>query len=277
MNADELLRTQRALRRRLLDDPHAIRWKPVRDLAAEMLLHLDDPQACWHMATRWVQVKLDADRVTGGRNTGARTFYSPDFESVRASRPLPSLLGTRVSLSDPLLVKVMQSDRTVVFTDIQEERHFVQDAPDNVLQLPSIPIKLAVSVRDEKRPVAVVCVHWLDQRARVSPEHCVRLTELGNTVLGPIVAAADRLSAIDLPLAQPAFVGGWLEARLTPAELRLARLAATGMSYKEIARQLNRSFSTVDHHLRSIREKLGVSSAPKLVTLLSAELRSRRH
>jgi len=277
VNADELLRTQRALRRRLLDDPHAIRWKAVRDLAAEMLLHLDDPQWCWQMAMRWLQVELDADRVTGGRNEGLRAFYSPDFESIRPSRPLPSIVGTRVSLADPMFVKVLRSDRTVVFTDIQEERHFLPGAPGTVLHLPSIPFKLAVSVRDQGRPVAVVCVHWLDRHARVSPEHCARLTELGRSVLGPILLAADRLSTVELPEAGLVTGIGRLESLLTPAELRLAHLAATGMTYKEIARQLNRSFSTVDHHLRSIREKLGVSSAPKLATLLSAELRARRH
>ena len=41
------------------------------------------------------------------------------------------------------------------------------------------------------------------------------------------------------------------------------------MSYKEIARHLNRSFSTVDHQLRSVRTKLGVRSTSRLVRLLS--------
>ena len=43
-----------------------------------------------------------------------------------------------------------------------------------------------------------------------------------------------------------------------------------GLSYKEIARRLNRSFSTVDHQLRSVREKLGVRSAGQLVRVLAA-------
>jgi DNA-binding CsgD family transcriptional regulator len=61
----------------------------------------------------------------------------------------------------------------------------------------------------------------------------------------------------------------WLS-ELTPAERRVALLAATGMSYKEIARQLQRSFSTVDHQLRSVRTKLGVASTGRLVRMLSA-------
>jgi len=50
----------------------------------------------------------------------------------------------------------------------------------------------------------------------------------------------------------------------------VVRLAVNGLSYKEIARQLNRSFSTVDHQLRSARSKLGVSSTARLVNLMSS-------
>ena len=57
--------------------------------------------------------------------------------------------------------------------------------------------------------------------------------------------------------------------QLTPAERRVAELAATGMSYKEIARRLDRSFSTIDHQLRSVRRKLGARSAGRLVRKLA--------
>jgi len=281
VNAEELLQIQRALRKLLLEDRSTIKWKPARDLAAEMLLYLDDPDACWGVATRWLQVGFDADRVTGGRSDDLRRFYSPDFEAIRPSRGLPSIVGTRISISDPMVIKVFASDRTVVFRDVEEQKLFRPPAQETLLQLPSISIKLAVPVRDRGRRVAIVCAHWLDRSARVSPAVCMHLTELGATVLGPILAAADRLAEDEcrgdgLAASVDPYAGS-LEALLTPAELRLARLAATGMTYKEIARHLNRSFSTVDHHLRSIREKLGVSSAPKLVTQLSLRLRSQRH
>ena len=58
-------------------------------------------------------------------------------------------------------------------------------------------------------------------------------------------------------------------AGLTSAELKIARMVARGMSYKEIARELNRSFSTVDHQLRSVRDKLGAPSTARLVRMLA--------
>jgi len=56
---------------------------------------------------------------------------------------------------------------------------------------------------------------------------------------------------------------------LTAAELKVAQLVVNGLSYKEVARQLKRSLSTVDHQLRSIREKTGAASTAALIHLLS--------
>ncbi|MBF3226145.1 helix-turn-helix domain-containing protein, partial [Pseudomonas aeruginosa] len=53
------------------------------------------------------------------------------------------------------------------------------------------------------------------------------------------------------------------------SEIEVARLVAKGLSYKEIARIRRRSFSTIDHQLRSIRQKTGASSTSALVSLLA--------
>ena len=45
---------------------------------------------------------------------------------------------------------------------------------------------------------------------------------------------------------------------LTAAERAVVRLAALGMSYKEIAAELHKSPNTVDNQLRKIRKRLGV-------------------
>lgn len=45
MNDDDILQVQRALRSRLFEGDSAMRWRPGRELAAQLLLYLDDPQA----------------------------------------------------------------------------------------------------------------------------------------------------------------------------------------------------------------------------------------
>ena len=53
-------------------------------------------------------------------------------------------------------------------------------------------------------------------------------------------------------------------ARLTPQELQVAQLVATGASTKKVAAQLYLSPRTVDSHLRQIFTKMGISSRAEI-------------
>jgi len=55
---------------------------------------------------------------------------------------------------------------------------------------------------------------------------------------------------------------------LTPREVEIAVLLTDGLSYREIAEQLNISFHTVNSHVNAIRSKTGLSSVRRLPALL---------
>ena len=55
--------------------------------------------------------------------------------------------------------------------------------------------------------------------------------------------------------------------RLTPQESQIARLVAAGTTNREVAGELYLSTRTVDHHLRNVFAKLGISSRSELVRL----------
>ncbi|QJY49796.1 ATP-binding protein [Pseudonocardia broussonetiae] len=57
---------------------------------------------------------------------------------------------------------------------------------------------------------------------------------------------------------------------LTPRELRVARLAASGMSNPEVAAELIVSLNTVEFHLRNVYAKLGIRSRARLADRLDA-------
>jgi DNA-binding NarL/FixJ family response regulator len=89
--------------------------------------------------------------------------------------------------------------------------------------------------------------------------------------MAPTLFEAKRLSMPRLRSLEDAW-GATVAERLralSAAEMRVCKLVSHGMSYKEIAFSIDRSFSTVDHHLRSIREKLQVRSTIQLVKMLS--------
>jgi DNA-binding NarL/FixJ family response regulator len=93
-------------------------------------------------------------------------------------------------------------------------------------------------------------------------------------LLSEAVQLAESIEALwlrDLAHAELAVAGGRRRRRgepeqLTPQEQRVAELARTGMSNKEIAQLLWVSVSTVETHLQQVYAKLGVRSRRQLMT-----------
>ncbi|MEV0390832.1 helix-turn-helix transcriptional regulator, partial [Nonomuraea sp. NPDC050643] len=82
----------------------------------------------------------------------------------------------------------------------------------------------------------------------------------------PYVDRCEReLSACGLPRAEG---GASPLLRLTPQEQAVARLVATGMTNRQVARELVLSVKTIEYHLGNAYAKLGVSSRVALTTKL---------
>ncbi|MCZ4516627.1 helix-turn-helix transcriptional regulator, partial [Streptomyces sp. ActVer] len=83
--------------------------------------------------------------------------------------------------------------------------------------------------------------------------------ELAACGLGPAGSAAER---------EPRTRGAAL---LTPQELAVARLVASGLTNRQVARELVISVKTVEYHLGRIFPKLGVDSRTRLTAMLAAD------
>lgn len=293
MNDDDILQVQRVLRRRLFEGDSAIRWRPGRELAAQLLLYVDDPQACWRITTEWLRDVLDADRVDGGFGgfvgaAGKPRDYVVMAEAQRPSMTLPSVLGLRFNAANPGIRAVWSDVGAAAIADVAQERSFTDELRGALLSL-GTAAKLAVPVRDGARPIGLICADWHREAPRWNTDVCNELGGLAQGALGPLLAAAAQLALERRERDLPALNRGDDSSHvvphtgdsgqvahelavLTPAELKVARLVATGLSYKEVARRLDRSLSTVDHQLRSIRDKLGVRSTARLVHLLNGRL-----
>lgn len=293
MSAD-ILHVQRTLRTRLFEGPHAIRWRAGRELVAQMLLYLDDAPACWRMATEWLREQLDADRVDGGFGgfvglEGGVQDYVVVAEVQRASLPLPRVQGLRFNAASPCIRKVWGAPGICALPEVSQDRGFTEDERVTLLAL-GTAAKLALPIRDGILPVGLMCADWHHEVPRWNDEVCRRVAELTLQALGPVLgaAAAHHREAgmpsgravvpweppqllLRAPAMQAAPAAGVLSC-LTAAELKVAQLVVNGLSYKEVARQLKRSLSTVDHQLRSIRDKLGVRSTARLVHVLTEHL-----
>lgn len=107
-----------------------------------------------------------------------------------------------------------------------------------------------------------------EARAQLASAH-EALEDLG--AAGWSRRAAKELAAVGAALAdRPARLAGTLY-QLTPQELQVAQLAATGLSNRDIAAQMFLSSRTVGYHLYKAYPKLGVASRTELARLFNAE------
>ena len=259
MNAEHLVAAQRELRTRLLDRGH-VTWQPARDLAARLLLHLEDPQFCWQFAAQWLRDSLDADRVDGGFAGPEHHVYRPQAEARRATREVPSMLGASIDGTDRGLRFVWSAGHAVVFCDVEQDQRLGAGLREGLLAS-GMRNTIATALVHQGAPLGLLCADWMERRVDDSDCRWERFNEVACVVLSPILGAARRLGS------EPALLQ-----QLTPAERRVAQLVAAGLSYKEIARRLDRSLSTIDHQLRSVRRKLGARSTSRLVSMLADQL-----
>jgi DNA-binding CsgD family transcriptional regulator len=122
------------------------------------------------------------------------------------------------------------------------------------LELARSLVELGVAARRERRPA--------DARAplREGAELALRCgaTALSEQATHELGAAGDR----------PRRAGPEGRDELTAAELRVARMAADGMTNREIAQALFLTEKTIEHHLSSVYRKLDIRSRVQLVRAL---------
>ncbi len=264
LDPSELLAAQRRLRDRLLSGHTDDAARRERDLAAQMLLYLDDARSCWAVCARWLLPLTGADRIDAGFSSGRSAWYRPEFELTRADVVLPKVLDATMDARDNGIAVVWAAPRVVVFDDVASDVRIGPGMRATLLAAGAAR-KLAVALRDRGRDVGLLCVDAASSGHAWPADAVDTLDHAARHVIAPILGTARRWTGPDLGPGERAGPAG-----LTAAEQRVAQFVLAGYSYKEIARRLDRSTSTVDHQLRSMRNKLGVNSTAKLIRELLA-------
>jgi DNA-binding CsgD family transcriptional regulator len=274
----DVFATQRRLRIQLFDGP-VIRYAPARDLAAHMLLRLDDLAACWTLATSWLRAELGCHRVDAGFGAPhAREYYPSYAEAKDANYDVPTLGGSAVDNHDPVMQAMWRAPHPVIFADIKQDRR-VQMRLRQRLSRARTKTKFGGALRIGNSSYGLICADWTEHFAPSDSNLYDRFEQTVADVLSPIIAVAKAIDDRDRVRGHE-LVDGSTDAgeaagrsvsavALTASEIEVARLVAKGLSYKEIALIRGRSFSTIDHQLRSIRQKTGVSSTSALISLLA--------
>jgi DNA-binding CsgD family transcriptional regulator len=264
----DVFSAQKDLRAALLDRA-VIRYKPARDLAAHMLLHIDDLAGCWFVAANWLRAELGCHRVDTGFGVQSAADYFPGFAEAKSSEhDIPSFAGRAVDNRDAMMQAMWHHAQPLIYADIKHDAR-VSIRMRQRMSGAKTRSKMAWALRSAQGSFGLICADWTEHLVPVQSGLYDCFEQTIADVLSPIIFAAKGLAADVTPAAAP---GSALDQRLsglTPSETEVARLVAKGLSYKEIARIRGRSFSTIDHQLRSIREKTGATSTAALIHLLS--------
>ncbi|SFB01159.1 regulatory protein, luxR family [Collimonas sp. OK607] len=267
VDSERILAAQRRLRRTLLDS-RSLTWRASRELAARMMLCLDDPQSCWMVALEWLIDELGVERVDGGwAHPGDNVYRAGQFEKVRDTA-MPTMAGLTVNSQSRTIRLLWDSSRPLVQEDMDSTCLFDDDLRHYFLKQ-GVYTKMTSSIIHEGRSLGLICVDRVTRQRRWNQWQYECFASVVIEVLAPILDEVDRIrrpcssnvSTVGLD-AEPNRV-------LSPAESRICELVVQGWSYKEIARHINRSVFTVDHHLRNVREKMGVSSTARLIIALA--------
>lgn len=257
----DVFRAQRSLRTQLLDRG-AVRSSRMRDFAAHLLLYLDQPDRIFQTTVEWLRVHSGAERADGGYCNLRTLIYRPgQFECV-VDEEVPSLSAARVDTRVSAAQEVWQTPHSVIFPDPGHDRRFGPELSVALKDAGTVA-KAGRALRFQGREFAFICVDRAVVKAGLTGRQVDLFEDVAHLVLEPILGTA-------LTLQNHAAIRP--ESALTEAEMRVARMAAEGMSYKEIAIALDRSFHTIDHQLRSVRAKLGVSSHAQLVRRMSSAM-----
>ncbi len=269
--------TQVRLRDDLFGSAGRIRWRPARELAAHMLLFVDDSRRCSAIAVDWIRGDLGCSRVDTGLGASGNAMYLPGFaESRDPEAEVPTYAGAHVNNTADAMQLMWKSDRPIVFRDVAADGRFDGRLHD-MLVTAGTTSKMAAPVGYRGRSIGLICADWVGRPIPNSSALHERYESVVGDVLGPILLASHELAAMRAAASRvesgtggpAALEEGRGLVSLTPAELKVAWLAASGLPYKLIADRLNKSFSTVDHQLRSIRYKLKVRTYAELASVLA--------
>jgi DNA-binding CsgD family transcriptional regulator len=270
--AEALLFVQRKLRDQLLVRSKAIRWRPALELAAMALLFLDDPEACWKLSLDFLRRQLDVERVDGGSATPTDRFYHAAASEALDNEGVRSIHGLKVDNQALPAQQIWRARHPFVHPEIAQDRIFDAGLRGYFVSSGTVA-KMTTAIFYRDTPVGLVCADQIDVPRDWKPKQYDCFDSVTSDVMAPILFAAGRLAAarVHAMLSNGTATENMRKRlnTLSETEKRVARLVAEGLSYKEIAARTNRSFSTVDHHLRNIREKLQVRSTSKLVSLLA--------
>lgn len=240
-----------------------------------MLLFIDDSKRCSAIAVDWIRSGLGCSRVDTGVGYASDATYLPGYaESRDPNAAVLTYAGSHVNNVAGAMQLMWMAEHPIVFRDVAADSRFDRGLHDMLVNAGTTS-KMAAPIAFRGKSIGLICADWVGRPIPNSSALHEHYESVVGDVLGPILLGSHELAALRYSAGRPqssaaARTEGQPHVHLTPAELKVAWLAASGLPYKVIADRLKKSYSTVDHQLQSIRRKLKVRTYAELAAVLAS-------
>ena len=226
----------------------------ILDCVARMIISIESPKDTVRIALEFMGRTLDVCRADAGFATPTDIIYTPLSEYNNQKSNAPSLENFTISNQHASMQKVWQNDQPVKYEDIENNSE-LDGVKEPLIQIQCKSMLMQRLVWDSE-PIGISCVDhstynhaWAESEVNFMHNFCTRF-------FAPLAGISNYWHN---PTLHQMFK------KPSKSELEAIKLAAMGMSYKQIADKLGKSVRTIDNQLRDARKRLNVSNQVELI------------
>ncbi len=221
---------------------------------AHMILVIDNPKEIVRVGLEYMVNELSVCRADAGFARPDHMHYTPIAESSSKDTLPPSITGIVIPNQHEVMQKVWKSSKPIKYESV----HNNLDLKDLKQSFVDAKCKSMLMQRLlwEDEPIGISCVdHTVDDHKWNTLE--IRFMEtFCSKFFGPLAGISNYWYN---PKMHHMF------SRPTDSELIAIRLASEGLTYKEIAKKLNKSVRTIENQFRNARKRLSAKTQMELL------------
>jgi len=219
-----------------------------------MIISIEDPKQLVQVGLEFMVTELSVCRADAGFATPTHQHYTPITEFRNPTTSPPSITGLLLPNQHVAMQHVWQSNSPVVINNVSSDDS-LNELKDIFLSAGCKSMLLQKLVWDND-PIGIACIDYTVESHIWSDDEINFMHTFCSAFLAPLAGISNYWFN---PKLHSMF------AKPTQSELIAIRLAAKGMSYKQIASQLNKSTRTIENQFRNARNRLNARNQTDLV------------
>ncbi|MFK8027121.1 MAG: LuxR C-terminal-related transcriptional regulator [Gammaproteobacteria bacterium] len=222
--------------------------------AAHMIIVIDDPKQLVQVGLEFMATELSACRADAGFATPTHQHYTPITEFRNHATEPPSITGLLLPNQHEAMQNIWSASSPLAINDVStfDELKELKE----IFLSASCKSMLIQKLVWEDKPIGITCIDHTVKTHQWNKDEINFMHTFCSTFLGPLAGISNYWFN---PKLHSMF------AKPTQSELIAIRLAAKGMTYKQIADQLNKSTRTIENQFRNARNRLNARNQIELV------------